>query len=160
MKYILLLVIVCLFGCRSKKEIDWAFECSQKFPTKTVYLQGKDTTVWDTIIEPGLIIQADPILIPRKCPDSYIIKGRTVRVDTFKTPDVARETFLLNQFNASIKTNTELLTLNRKIVAEAEKSEQNASKSRQQRNLLGIGIILSGLWSLRKIISKIISPLL
>lgn len=139
----ILLLCLVLIGCKAKKEINWSWECSQRFPTQTVYIPGEEKTVWDTIHEPGLIIQADPILLKVKCPDNLIIKGKTSRVDTFRTPDKAKEAYLQGQIKASeniLKAKEQELQTER---TKRQTAEEQAQKSNRQRNYC-IGLVLVG----------------
>ena len=126
------LIAVCLtafllFGCRTKKEIDWANECATRYPIKEKIVKGETVYYTDTIIEPGLIIQADPILLKVKCPDSKIITKTINRVDTIIKTNTAEISLYKREKEAS----------DTKYYNEQEKrftAEETAQKSNRQRN--------------------------
>jgi len=122
-----LLMAFLLFGCRTKKQIDWANECATRYPIKEKIVKGETVYYTDTIIEPGLIIQADPILLKVKCPDSKVITKTINRVDTVIKTNTAEISLYKRQKEAS----------DTKYYNEQEKrftAEETAQKYRKQRN--------------------------
>jgi len=151
-----LLTAFLLFGCRAKKEIDWEYECTNRFPTKTVYIPGKDTTLWDTIREAGLIIQSDPIIRFKKCPDNLIIKGRTVRVDTLKIENAAKIKLLEreNKESGNLLHESQQQTLRALKIAEEVGREKNQKE--RQRNWLALATLGLLIFAFRKNIFNLI----
>jgi hypothetical protein len=120
------LAVFLLFGCKAK-QIDWANECSNRYPIKEKIVKGETIYYTDTIIEPGLIIQADPILLKVKCPDSKTITKTITRTDTIIKENTAKLKALERDYN----------TIYIQLSKEQEKrltAEETAQKSNRQRN--------------------------
>lgn len=122
-----LLTAFLLFGCRTKKEIDWANECATRYPIKEKIVKGETVYYTDTIIEPGLIIQADPILLKVKCPDSKIITKTISRTDTIIKENTAEISLCKREKEAS---DTKYHNAEEKRLT----AEETAQKYRRQRN--------------------------
>jgi len=93
-----LLTAFLLFGCKAK-QIDWANECSNRYPIKEKIVKGETVYYTDTIIEPGLIIQADPILLKVKCPPTLTITKTINRVDTMVKENTAKLKAIERDYN-------------------------------------------------------------
>ena len=131
------LVGFLLFGCRAKKEIQWDEECARRYPIKEKIIKGETVYYTDTIIEPGLIIQADPILLKVKCPDSKVITKTISRVDTIIKENTAQIKLLEREKEES----------DTKYQAEQEKrltAEETAQKS-NRRLTYAVLVILGGI---------------
>lgn len=160
-KTYLLLLALSLFTVSCKtKEILWDEECARRYPVKTEYIIGKDYYHTDTVKLPGILVNCDPIILKTKCPDNLVITKTVNRIDTVIKSNTAQISLLEREkkelqqrLHSSQKQTLEAL----KIVDEY-RAERN--KARTQRNIAIFGIGLLTLWSLRKILSKIISPFL
>jgi hypothetical protein len=103
-------------GCTTqKKAVRWMNEhpvvlaelCNDQYPVKETFVKGQTIYETDTLIEPGLIIQADPILLKVKCPPSKTIKVIERRTDTIMKENTAKLRLVLNDLS---NLNTEVET--------------------------------------------------
>lgn len=129
------LLAFLLFGCKAK-EIDWEYQCSNRFPPKTKLIPGETVYSTDTIIEPGLIIQADPILLKVPCPPSKIITRTISRVDTLET----ESTGTLAKIKLLERKNIESEV---KLSAELEKRAQAEETAQKSNRRLTYSILVS-----------------
>lgn len=169
--YLLSIIVmggIFIFGCKAK---DYAKICSEKFPSKIEYIQGETKIEYDTIT-----VKGDSIPCPKdangkqnfvKAPDKKVPVPKEKRVDTLKTPDKAKEAFLQGKINSLEKEKKETedrLHSSQKQTLEAlkivDKYKLERNKARTQRNIAILGIGLLTLWIGRKILAKLISPLL
>lgn len=162
MRYLILLLLPFLIGCKAK-QIDWTQECSNRFPPTVIYKKGDTKTITDTIIEPGLIIQADPILLKVKCPPSKTIYTTKTTVDTIEIEGIGTKAkiSLLEKENKEAKDlihSSQNQTLAALKIVDEEVSKKR--KANNQRNILAIGMVLLIGWNCRKLLSKLISPFL
>lgn len=157
MKYLLLLSIVLLFGCKAKK-IDWASECANRYPVKTEIIQGKESIKIDTAYIKGDSIPCDGTIKYVKCPPSKTITVYKDRVDTVVKENTAKISSL-QQENKELKDlihSAQNQTLEAIKIADEEHVKRN--KATNQRNAIAFGMVVLIVWNCRKILSKIIFP--
>jgi len=137
MNKLVLISILFLFGCKTK-EIAWDYECNLRYPIKEKIIKGETVYSTDTLIEPGLIINCDPIILKAKCPDSKIITKTINRVDTVVKENTAKISLLE-------RTNNELVEVSKKCIKNASDSLILSQKYIKQRNwlvLIAFGLLI------------------